>query len=175
MISAICVSCRDEVAKAIRRALGDNGGVKFRHGTYNFRGGWSNAIDTVLKDNLLIEVYALRNANGNFSNARSVLTMESARRRNYCVKCAGSSPGAWWRARANDDSILHLRHARTRPRQPIVARTLHRKIRAADGTCRAWTDLHDNLGAEGQFGFGNLQIRQIKLEKRQMTNKERKA
>ena len=28
MISAICVSCRDEVAKAIRRALGDNGGVK---------------------------------------------------------------------------------------------------------------------------------------------------
>ena len=42
MISAICVSCRDEVAKAIRRALGDNGGVKFRHGTYNFRGGWSN-------------------------------------------------------------------------------------------------------------------------------------
>ena len=59
MISAICVSCRDEVAKAIRRALGDNGGVKFRHGTYNFRGGWSNAIDTVLKDNLLIEVYAL--------------------------------------------------------------------------------------------------------------------
>ena len=24
MISAICVSCRDEVAKAIRRALGDN-------------------------------------------------------------------------------------------------------------------------------------------------------
>ena len=59
MISAICVSCRDEVAKAIRRALGDNGGVKFRHGTYNFRGGWSNAIDTVLKDNLLIEVYKL--------------------------------------------------------------------------------------------------------------------
>ena len=51
MISAICVSCRDEVAKAIRRAIGDNGGVKFRHGTYNFRGGWSNAIDTVLKDN----------------------------------------------------------------------------------------------------------------------------
>ena len=37
----------------------DYGGVKFRHGTYNFRGGWSNAIDTVLKDNLLIEVYAL--------------------------------------------------------------------------------------------------------------------
>ena len=60
MISGICVSCRDEVAKAIRRALGDNGGVKFRHGTYNFRGGWSNAIDTVLKDNLLMEVYALR-------------------------------------------------------------------------------------------------------------------
>ena len=27
MISAICVSCRDEVAKAIRRALGDNGGA----------------------------------------------------------------------------------------------------------------------------------------------------
>ena len=36
-------------------------------------------------------------------------------------------------------------------------------------------DLHDNLGAEGQLGFGNLQLRQIKLEKRQMTNKERKA
>ena len=54
MISAICVSCRDEEAKAIRRALGDNGGVKFRHGTYNFRGSWSNAIDTVTKDNLLI-------------------------------------------------------------------------------------------------------------------------
>ena len=59
MISRICVSCRDEVAKAIRRAIGDNGGVKFRHGTYNFRGGWSNAIDTVLKDNLLLEVYEL--------------------------------------------------------------------------------------------------------------------
>ena len=59
MISAICVSCRDEVAKAIRRALGDNGGVKFRHGTYNVRGGWSNAIDTVTKDNLLLEVYEL--------------------------------------------------------------------------------------------------------------------
>ena len=26
MISAICVSCRDEVAKAIRRVIGDNGG-----------------------------------------------------------------------------------------------------------------------------------------------------
>ena len=59
MISGICVSCRDEVAKAIRRALGDNGGVKFRHGTYNFRGGLSNAIDTVTKDNLLMEVYEL--------------------------------------------------------------------------------------------------------------------
>ena len=59
MISATCVSCRDEVAKTIRRALGDKRGVKFRHGTYNFRGGWSNAIDTVLKDNLLMEVYAL--------------------------------------------------------------------------------------------------------------------
>ena len=35
--------------------------------------------------------------------------------------------------------------------------------------------LHDNLGAEGQLGFGNLRRRQIKLEKRQMTNKERKA
>ena len=59
MISAICVSCRDEVAKAIRRAIGDTGGVKFRHVTYNFRGSWINAIDTVLKDNLLMEVYAL--------------------------------------------------------------------------------------------------------------------
>ena len=59
MISAILVSCRDEVAKAIRRVLGDNGGVKLRHGTYNFRGGWSNAIDIVTKDNLLMEVYAL--------------------------------------------------------------------------------------------------------------------
>ena len=59
MISAICVSCRDEVAKAIRRALRDNNNMKIRNGTYNFRGGWSNAIDTVLKDNLLIEVYAL--------------------------------------------------------------------------------------------------------------------
>ena len=57
MISAICVSCRDEVAKAIRRTLGDNGGVKFRHGTYNFRGGWSNAIDTIIKDNLVLEIY----------------------------------------------------------------------------------------------------------------------
>lgn len=57
--SAICVSCRDEVAKAIRRALGDNGGIKFRHGTYAFRGGWSNAIDSVQKDNLLMEVYEL--------------------------------------------------------------------------------------------------------------------
>ena len=64
MISAICVSCRDEVAKAIRRALGDNGGVKFCHGTYNFRGGWSNAIDTVLKDNLLIEVYECEPTHG---------------------------------------------------------------------------------------------------------------
>ena len=36
MISGICVSCRDEVAKAIRRAFGDNCGVKFCHGTYNF-------------------------------------------------------------------------------------------------------------------------------------------
>ena len=35
--------------------------------------------------------------------------------------------------------------------------------------------LHDNLGAEGQFGFGNIRLRQIKLEKRQMKNKERKA
>ena len=59
MISGICVSCRDDEAKAIRRALGDNGGVKFRPGTYNFRGSWSNAIDTVLKDNLLLEVYEL--------------------------------------------------------------------------------------------------------------------
>ena len=59
MISGICVSCRDEVAKSIRRVLGDNGGVKFRHGTYNFRGEYSNAIDTVTKDNLLMEVYAL--------------------------------------------------------------------------------------------------------------------
>ena len=58
-LSAICVSCRDEIAKQIRRALGDNGGVKFRHGTYNFRAGWSNAIDSVQKDNLLMEVYAL--------------------------------------------------------------------------------------------------------------------
>ena len=58
-LSAICVSCRDEAAKAIRRALGDNGGVKFRHGTYNFRDGWSNAIDSVTKDNLLMEIYAL--------------------------------------------------------------------------------------------------------------------
>ena len=57
MISGICVSCRDEVAKAIRRVIGDNGGVKFRHGTYNFRGEWSNAIDTVLKDNLVLEIY----------------------------------------------------------------------------------------------------------------------
>ena len=57
MISGICVSCRDDEAKAIRRALGDNGGVKFRHGTYNFRGSWSNAIDTVTKDNLVLEVY----------------------------------------------------------------------------------------------------------------------
>ena len=57
MISGICVSCRDEVAKAIRRAIGDTGGVKFRHGTYNFRGSWSNAIDTVTKDNLLMEVW----------------------------------------------------------------------------------------------------------------------
>ena len=56
MISGICVSFRDEVAKGIRRILGDNGGVKFRHGTYNFRGGWSNAIDTVTKDNLLLEI-----------------------------------------------------------------------------------------------------------------------
>ena len=55
MISAICVSCRDEVTNAIRRSLGDNGGVKFCHGTYNFRGSWSNAIDTVLKDNLVNE------------------------------------------------------------------------------------------------------------------------
>lgn len=39
MISAICVSCRDEEAKAIRRVLGDYGGIKFRHGTYAFRGG----------------------------------------------------------------------------------------------------------------------------------------
>ena len=59
MIPGICVSCRDEVAKAIRRALGDNGGVKFRHGTYIFRGSWSNAIDSVTKDNLLMEVYEL--------------------------------------------------------------------------------------------------------------------
>ena len=59
MISAICVSCREEVAKAIRRALGDNGGVKFRHCTHNFRAVWSNAIDTVTKDNLLMEVYEL--------------------------------------------------------------------------------------------------------------------
>ena len=58
MISAICVSCRDEVAKAIRRALGD-GNIKFRHGTYAFRGGWSNTIDSVQKDNLLMEVYEL--------------------------------------------------------------------------------------------------------------------
>ena len=57
MISAICVSCRDEVTNAIRRSLGDNGGVKFCHGTYNFRGSWSNAIDTVLKDNLVLEIY----------------------------------------------------------------------------------------------------------------------
>ena len=57
MISAICVSCRDEVAKAIRRAIGDNSGVKFRHGTYNFRRSWSNTIDTVLKDNLVLEIY----------------------------------------------------------------------------------------------------------------------
>lgn len=57
MISAICVSCRDEVTKAIRRSIGDNGGVKFRHGTYNFRGSWSNTIDTVLKDNLVLEIY----------------------------------------------------------------------------------------------------------------------
>lgn len=59
MISAICVSSRDEVAKAIRRVIGDNGGVKFHHGTYNFRGSWSNTIDTVLNDNLLMEVYEL--------------------------------------------------------------------------------------------------------------------
>ena len=30
MISAICVSCRDEVAKAIRRAIGDTGGGRKR-------------------------------------------------------------------------------------------------------------------------------------------------
>ena len=59
MLNAICVSIRDEEAKRIRRALGDNGGVKFRHGTYAFRGGWSNALDSVQKDNLLMEVYYL--------------------------------------------------------------------------------------------------------------------
>ena len=57
MISAICVSCRDEVAKGIRRILKDNGGMKFRHGTYNFREKWNNAIDTVIKDNLVLEIY----------------------------------------------------------------------------------------------------------------------
>ena len=63
MISGICVSCRDEVAKAIRRILEDNGGVKFRHGTYNFRGGWSNAIDTIIKDNLVLEIYRYDKSN----------------------------------------------------------------------------------------------------------------
>lgn len=56
-LSAICVPCRDEVAKSIRRALGDNGGVKFRHGFYRFRGEWSNTIDSVQKDNLLVEIF----------------------------------------------------------------------------------------------------------------------
>ena len=59
--------------------------------------------------------------------------MESVRRRNFCVRCDFSSQDAWWRSRANDDAILHLRPSRTRPRQPTVARTPQRELRAADG------------------------------------------
>lgn len=59
MCSMICVSIRDDEAKRVRRELGDNGGVKFRHGTYGFRAEFSNALDSVLKDNLLAEVYEL--------------------------------------------------------------------------------------------------------------------
>lgn len=59
MVEGICVPKRDEEAKAIRRVLGDNGGVKFRHGTYDFRSEFCNTIDTILKDNLMLEVWRL--------------------------------------------------------------------------------------------------------------------
>ena len=40
-----------------------------------------------------------------------------------------------------------------------VAMTLKRELRAADGTHRVGADMHDNLGAEGQFADGGLRNR----------------
>jgi hypothetical protein len=56
-MKAILMAVRDEEAKRIRRKLGDKGGIKFRHGTYQARSEHSNALTSVVKDNLLMELY----------------------------------------------------------------------------------------------------------------------